>query len=73
MEKYIKPECKIVEVKFEGNLMQASNIPRHQIQISDGTTKSATTLCSRLSTRASGVKINPQCGIGRIRLNTCFL
>ena len=27
MEKYIKPECKIVEVKFEGNLMQASNIP----------------------------------------------
>ena len=26
MEKYIKPECKIVEVKFEGNLMQASNI-----------------------------------------------
>ena len=31
MEKYIKPECKIVEVKFEGNLMQASNIPAHPI------------------------------------------
>lgn len=24
MEKYIKPECKIVEVKFEGNLMAGS-------------------------------------------------
>lgn len=32
MEKYIKPECKIVEVKFEGNLMQASNIPPPDIR-----------------------------------------
>lgn len=27
MEKYIKPECDIIEVKFEGNLMQTSTIP----------------------------------------------
>ena len=27
MKKYIKPECKVVDVKFEGDLMQASNPP----------------------------------------------
>ncbi|CCX68495.1 MULTISPECIES: hypothetical protein [Prevotellaceae] len=27
MKKYIKPECDIIEVKFEGNLMQTSTIP----------------------------------------------
>lgn len=63
MEKYIKPECKIVEVKFEGNLMQASNIPPVSDTTWDGTMKSATVRCLCLSTRASGVKINPQCGI----------
>lgn len=27
MKKYIKPECDIIEVKFESNLMQTSTIP----------------------------------------------
>lgn len=27
MKKYIKPKCDIIEVKFEGNLMQTSTIP----------------------------------------------
>lgn len=27
MKKYIKPECDIIEVKFESNLMQISTIP----------------------------------------------
>lgn len=27
MKKYIKPVCDIIEVKFEGNLMQTSTIP----------------------------------------------
>mgnify|MGYP000287895937 CR=1 FL=1 len=73
MEKYIKPECKIVEVKFEGNLMQASNIPPTSDTDLGWNDEVSDNLCSRLSTRASGVKINPQCGTGRIRLNTCFL
>ena len=27
MKKYIKPECDIIEVKFESNLMQTSTVP----------------------------------------------